>query len=340
MTHRRIMMAIALLGMVGCSRPRVELLKPPQTPVVWPKEPDRPRIRLLGELRTSEDLQPSRTIRDVWEELLYGPRKPWRLISPYAVAVHADGARVAIADTGAACVHIFDLERRTYANMAECGPEADRLGCPVGVAWAGDILYVADSSLRAVAAFGPTPVVQLIGRQELKRPAGLSHCAANDFLYVTDAGAHAVLAFDRRGHLAARFGSRGSAPGEFNVPSHIACGPDGTIAVADSLNFRIQQFGPDGSPRRTFGTKGDAPGDFALPKGVAYDPDGNLWVVDAQFENVQGFDREGRLLMAFGQEGTAAGEFSIPAGICIDARRRIWIADTYNQRVQVFELLP
>lgn len=333
-------MAVALVAAVtGCAGPASELFTPAKTPVVWPKEPDAPRIRFLGEIRSGTELRTKKTLAEAFNEVLFGPAAPRRLINPYAVAVHADGNRVAVADTNGGCVHVIDTAKQAYVRRDACGAKGEGLQCPVGVAWVGDTLCVADSKRHGVAIYDANGVGRWIGRDVLQRPAGLAHCSTNDLLYVSDAGADAIVAFERDGRLVFQFGSRGPGPGQFNLPAQIACGPDGAIAVADSLNFRVQRFAADGSFAAAFGQKGDAAGDLALPKGIAFDPEGNLWVVDAQFENVQGFTADGKLLLAFGQEGQGPGQFWLPAGICIDARRRMWIADSYNRRVQAFELM-
>ena len=330
----------------GCSRPVVDPLTPPEPPVVWPSSPDRARVRYLGELKGSDDYPRRRTLSERWDELLHGPSQPSKLVSPHGVAVHADGDRVAIADTNGMCVHVFDLAGKAYTRWDGCGEPVEALACPVAAAWVGDALWVADAKLHAVAVIPSSGKGRFVGRDALARPAGMAFCGANGLCYVTDAGAHAVLAFDRQGKLIARFGSHGSGAGQFNYPSHIACAsahpgaPAGTLIVADALNFRVQRLGLDGKPLGAFGRKGDAAGDFGLPKAAAADADGNIWVVDAHFENVQAFTTDGKLLLAFGREGRGQGEFWLPAGICIDAKRRMWVADTYNRRVQVFELLP
>ena len=330
---------ICVLVPLGCSQTAVNPLAPPQPPVVWPKPPEQARVRFLGSLTGSRDVRPRKSFLESWNELLYGPKPASVLVTPQAVAVHEDGYRIAVADTNGACVHVFDLAAQTYERKASAGTPPQTFQCPAGVAWAGDVLWVADAKLHAVAVLEPSGGSRWIGGDALVRPAGLAYCRQNGLCYVSDAGAHAILAFDPAGTAVLHFGSRGTGPGQFNCPTHIACGPGPSLAVADSLNFRIQRLGPDGSPLGAFGKKGDATGDLALPKGIAFDPEGNIWVADAQFENVQAFTPQGQLLLVIGREGRGIGEFYLPAGMCVDARRRMWIADTYNRRVQVFELL-
>lgn len=326
-------------AVAGCSQQQKPLLVPPEPPIVWPKPPDAARVRYIGELKSSADLSPAKPFAQVVNELFYGPEAPRALVKPHAVAVHPDGVRVAVADTDAACVHVFDMARRSYRQIGAEAPPGPRLECPTGVAWEGETLWVADAKLHAVVIVRPDGGSRAVGADLLRRPAGIAASRVAPLMYVSDAGAHAVVAFDREGRQALKFGEQGTGPGQFNFPAQVACGPDGTVVVADAMNFRVQRFTPDGSPLGAFGRKGDAPGDFALPKGVAVDAEGNLWVVDGHFENVQAFTPAGELLMAIGREGHEPGEFWLPAGLCIDAQRRIWIADTYNRRIQVFELL-
>jgi sugar lactone lactonase YvrE len=271
-------------------------------------------------------------------------------------------------------VHLFDIKARKYTALVQVGlgratgslparentggqaasgtnqvtsepaEEIQRPGAtlesPVAVCWAGEDLWVADSKLHALAVFERGGAGRWIAFDELQRPSGMAYCPTNQLCYVSDAGAHRILAFDNKGRPIVEFGSRGDGPGQFNCPSHIAYGPDGSLVVADSLNFRVQRLSLDGSPLACFGRKGNAAGDLALPKGVAVDANGSIWVVDAQFENVQAFTPAGELLMALGKEGHKPGEFWLPAGICVDGQNRMWIADRENGRVQVFAILP
>lgn len=366
MNRSRLILAMVVLPVVGCGGGKMVFLTAPEPPVVWPKPPDRPRVRYIGELKSSEDIGQQKSFGEVWDELLFGPKPPSRLVSPQAVAVNATGEKVAVADVNGKCVHLFDLNARTYAALVRVGSmggepavrdgaprneavsrpadeprmSANTLESPIAVCWAGERLWVADSRQQALALFEPGGLGRWIARDRLKRPAGMAYCPRNQLCYVSDAGTHRIAAFDRSGAMVVEFGSHGGGPGQFNCPSHMACGPDGSLVVADSLNFRVQRLAMDGSPISAFGRKGDAAGDLALPKGVAVDAAGVIWVVDAQFENVQAFTPEGQLLMAFGQEGHEPGEFWLPAGICIDGQNRMWVADRENGRVQVFALLP
>ncbi|RJP42927.1 MAG: hypothetical protein C4547_00080 [Phycisphaerales bacterium] len=385
---------------VGCASLREPpfLAAPPD--IVWPAPPDAPRVRFLGELKSSDDVGRRGGFTHGLNALLYGRPAPDRLVTPHAVAVDAAGVRIAVADTNGGCVHLFDLERRVYTRLDDYDAAAPAAGggdttvegrrasshahetlpsvdattetprgpmpaarwsgseeessvgaslpprCPVGVAWGGDTLAIADANQARVYlvdrsggdAAGASPP-RSFGESVLQRPSGIAFNPTCNRWYVVDAAAHAVFVFERDGRPALSFGRRGPATGEFNYPAQIAVAADGSVAVTDALNFRVQRFTADGAVLGAFGRKGDAAGDFALPKGVAIDGDGNLWVSDAHFENVQAFTPDGQLLMSLGREGAALGQFWLPAGMCIDRQDRLWIADTYNRRVQVFQLV-
>lgn len=341
MTRARMLMLTAgLLAACGCALPQENFLQRPIRTIVWPKPPDAPHVRYAGELASAGDVNPRKTFGQAWDELFFGPGAPNVLVSPHAVAVHAQRDLVAVADGNSSSVHLFDVPGRKYTRITSYGQPPVAFQSPVGVAWMGDSLWVVDSKIPALVLFDAARRGRAIASADLKRPASVTYAKGNDLCYVCDAGAHAILVFDGQGRAVGRFGSHGAGPGQLNFPSSVAVGPEGTVFVADTLNFRIQKFSSDGTPLDSFGRKGDAAGDLALPKGIAVDDEGHVWVVDAHFENVQAFADDGALLMAFGEEGQGPGQFWLPAGCCIDTRRRLWVADTYNRRIQVFELLP
>src|SRR5688572_2503819 len=65
------------------------------------------------------------------------------------------------------------------------------------------------------------------------------------------------------------WGRKGTGDGQFSYPSDVAVARDGTIAVADSNNNRIQCFHSDGTFIRKWGKKGIDDGDFDFPIGLA-----------------------------------------------------------------------
>ncbi len=320
----------------ACQQPQ----RVPQFPArgftrVWPPAPDTPRIRFVGEIVGEASFGRAGRIKSLGE-IFTGPAPALRFTTPMAVAVN--GERAIVADAQAGAVFICDLLRRAVTAVREAAGEP--FAWPIDVVALDSGFAVCDSRRAAVFMFDANGTFQrAFGKGNLQRPCALTWNAAANELWVLDAGAHACVVFDANGRQLRKVGGRGVDPGKFNFPAGIGWRRGTGIAVADSMNFRVQLIDNSGSADTVFGKKGDAAGDFAMPRDVAVDSDGNIYVLDNQFENVQIFNRAGQLLMAFGGEGQRPGEFYLPAGITIDERDRIWIADAYNRRVQVFQYL-
>jgi len=327
-----------LPGLAGCG-PRLPapLLQTPDpgAAVVWPSPPETARLVWAGQLRGAAISASEKSISSRISKLLFGS-EPSHMVRPAAVARSVSGL-LAVADPGIPTVHFFDLEAAVYRRLGAAA--SDRLRSPVGVAVAGDgTTWVADSVLGTVLVYDSLgrPAGQL-GEGVLERPAGLALSADEQTLYVVDTLACRVQFFDLDGRLAGGVGTRGTGPGQFNGPTHVATTPGGGIAVSDSLNFRVQLFDGDGNWLGSFGGPGDGAGDFARPKGIGSDSSGRLYVADAGFDNVQVFDPDGTLLLSFGHAGTGTGQFNLPAGLFVDSGDRVWVSDPFNARVQAFD---
>ncbi len=326
-------MAVALIACTsGSGRPRPHAEEIPR--LVWPEPPDPARIELVSVFAQPSDLGIQRSLWTRLADLVTGGRDQ-PLARPAGIA--ASDGRIAIADPGAGVVHLYDLTRRRALALTACGTTA--LGEPVAVAFLTDRLYVADAALARIDTFTFDGDCERTWTMEPgSRPGGVAADAGRGWLYVADVGAHQIVAFDAQGNTLLRFGTQGTAPGEFNYPTWLAVDGAGTLYVTDALNFRVQMFDPTGVPTGTFGSHGDSSGDLARPKGIGVDRGGHIYLVDALFDAVQMFDRDGHYLMAFGWQGREAGNFWLPSGLAIDGDR-IYVADSYNQRVQVFRFL-
>lgn len=332
--------ALALTALGGCARPGV-IFDPANRAMGWPPPPDAPHVQYLGQIRTSEDLKPGRGLGGALARIFVGKeQEPPTLLSPKGVCTDLH-ERVFVADDSLKGVHVFDLHTREYAMWRPPEKSAEPFVQPVACAWdpAGRLL-VSDSASGLIHAFGTRgEYLGALGNGVLRRPVGLAVQRGSGRLYVADASLHQVVVLDSRGKDVGRIGERGSSPGQFNFPTHVALSEAGELCVSDSLNFRVQVFGPEGMLRRVIGKKGDMPGTFSQPKGIALDPEGHIFVVDSNFEAVQVFNRDGELLMTFGREGTGPGEFYLPVGIWIDPMGRVFVADWENRRIQVFQYL-
>ncbi len=305
---------------------------------VWPPPPAPARIRYVGRLQSSADVQRPAGLFKAIGELIVGASPVQRMYGPRAVLCTDGGERVWVADPGGRRLHVFDLKRRTYQGITRLDGTA--LLSPVDVCGGPDgSIFLCDSesvAIHRLSARDGSLISSLRLPEDIRRPVALHWDDGRGELFVVDAVAHDVKVLDLEGRLLRIMGHRGERPGEFNFPCDIT-ERDGRLWVVDTGNNRIQALTGQGKPILEFGQEGDAPGDLALPKGVAFDSHGHAYVVDARFENVQIFDASGALLLFFGQEGTEEGEFWLPSGIFIDVNDRIWVCDTYNGRVQIFD---
>jgi len=332
----RILLLLTAGLFCGCAKPAGPVFQMGFSSIVWPKSPDRPRIRYIGQLAGEQSLNRGRSAWESLGRVFRGPEALVGFTTPVSVA--AQGDRVCVADSQAPAAYFMNLATRVFTASRQAG--GGGVGQPMDVEFMNDEVAVADGRRAEVLVFAPDGSYRrTIGSGALKRPVSIAWDAEGGQLFVVDAAAHGVVAFDASGRERWRRTARGTGPGQFNFPAGLTYRANVGLVVADSMNARVQVLSPSGDPLRAFGRKGDAAGEFSLPRDVAVDSQGHIYVLDSQFENVQIFDGEGRLLLAFGQEGQGPGEFHLPSGISIDNQDRIWIADAYNRRVQVFQYL-
>lgn len=310
----------------------------PESPLQWPFEPALARVTYLEALTGLEGRgSGAARLRDAVVGAPGGD--PDAFVLPVAVATAPDG-RIAVADMGRRCVHLYIPLEKRYLRLTSSGDEA--IVSPVGVAFGqGERLFVADSSGKLLT-FGrdgaPLAAVHALGATPLQRPTGLAFSPRRDLLYLVDTLAHEVHAIRGDGEVAFSFGGRGEGAGRFNFPTHVTWSPRGELYVTDALNFRVQIFDEEGHHRGQLGHHGNGSGDLAMPKGVAVDADGVVYVVDGIFDNVQLFDREGAFLLTLGGRGRGLGEFWLPSGAHISESGELFVCDTYNRRVQRFRI--
>jgi len=130
-----------------------------------------------------------------------------------------------------------------------------------------------------------------------------------------------VQKFGLDGKFLGKFGSAGSADGQFNLPWGMCLDSDDNIFVADWRNDRVQSFTSDGKWLAGFGTPGTggdcynarvkggityshAPvGQFNRPTGVCVDQDGDIYIADWLNNRVQVLTPDGRFITEFTGDG-------------------------------------
>jgi streptogramin lyase len=136
--------------------------------------------------------------------------------------------------------------------------------------------------------------------------------------------------------LVTKWGSSGSADGQFNSPIGVDVDFSGNVYVADNCNFRIQKFDSNGTFLTKWGSRGSGDGQFEFPYGIAVDSSGSVYVSDLN-NRIQKFDSTGSFVTKWGSLGSDNGQFNGPWGVAVDSSSNVYVADTNNNRIQKFD---
>lgn len=307
----RIGALLATLLLSGCATTP----KPDESGALfYPPPPDAPRLQYLARFSTPSDVaSEGMGFRDfiVGKDTL----DDHLVRKPYGVALH-DG-KIYVVDTRANGYAIFDLkQKRTDFIQSFAGGAMKK---PINITVEADgTKYVTDTDRNQILVFDANDrFVRAYGTPDQFKPIDV--LVVDDKLYVSDLYNHQIQVLDKAsGNTLFSFGKAGSGEQELFQPTNLALGPDRTLYVSDSGNFRIQKYSLDGKFIRSYGSIGDAVGHFARPKGIALDREGRIYIVDAAFENVQILNNDGTPLMFFGQPGDGRGNINLPTAIVVD----------------------
>ncbi len=182
----------------------------------------------------------------------------------------------------------------------------------------------------------------------MNHPLDISVDDANNRVYVAEEFNNRVSVFDRQGnYLTSIQNGQGGFVENLTRPNGVAVAPNSSVYVADTWNYLIREFAPDGSLLRTWGQPGqygaeaqtDPVDGFWGPRDVEVDGNGNVYVADTGNKRVRVYDGDGNYLRDIGSAGSGLGQLDEPSGLAIDReQQRLYVADTWNQRVSVFGL--
>jgi hypothetical protein len=193
-----------------------------------------------------------------------------------------------------------------------------------------------------------------LGDGQFNMPSGIG--VDSKYVFVVDHN-NQTQKFDYDGNFIKRWGSSGSANGQFKTPEGIAVDKNSTsVYVVDSGNHRIQKFDKEGQHLKTWGSfcevatakeclDPDGPagnlslgdGQFNYPQGVAIDSNAsnNIYVADSKNNRIQKFDDNGTFIKRWGSAGNGVGEFRRPADVAVDSSI-VYVVDAENDRIQEF----
>jgi NHL repeat len=107
-----------------------------------------------------------------------------------------------------------------------------------------------------------------------------------------------------------KFGSKGSAEGQFTEPEFTATNREGDVWVSDYTNDRVEEFSPSGTFMKSCGKAGSGEVQFKGPTGIAVDYNGQLYVSDSGNNRIEVIGQNCSYWDSFGQ-----GYLSDPMGL-------------------------
>lgn len=162
----------------------------------------------------------------------------------------------------------------------------------------------------------------------------------NGCFYVSDGYVNSrVVKFTSNGEFEFEWGTKGSGPGQFDLPHGITLDAEGRVYVADRSNQRVQIFDSLG----TFITQWQSE-TLGRPYSVAIGKDGKAYVVDGGDQPEQPPDRsrafrlslDGTIEATFGRFGNYDGQFRLGHDIAVGNDGAVYVVDAWGMRVQKF----
>jgi DNA-binding beta-propeller fold protein YncE len=168
------------------------------------------------------------------------------------------------------------------------------------------------------------------------KPVGIS-IGPDGHVWVPDTHYHRVMVYTTGGQLLKRFGTRGSGPGEFDLPTDVAWDAAGNIYVSEyGQNNRVQMFDAQMNYIRQIGRTGQGDGELSRPQSIVV-IGATLYVADACNNRIAVFGTDGQFHRNIGRTGAAAGEFRFPYGLEKVNDHTLLVTEFGNMRVQCID---
>ena len=178
---------------------------------------------------------------------------------------------------------------------------------------------------------------------------------ASGNIYISDGYINSRVAkFNRTGDWVKSWGTKGSAPGQFNLPHAIAIDRDNNVYVGDRSNRRIQVFDTEGKFLRMFtidvppdsktrAVNGNTPTGQRLaqligaPNSLCITPGPRqvLFVGESTYPGrVFKLSLDGKVMGVIGRSGRNLKQFSGAHALACPSENEVYVAETSNWRVQ------
>jgi sugar lactone lactonase YvrE len=178
------------------------------------------------------------------------------------------------------------------------------------------------------------------GQYTFNRPTDVAWDAAGNIFVSDGYGNSRVVKYDKNGRFIATVGSKGSAPGQLNLPHTIAADAKGNVYVGDRSNARIQVFDNDLSLKTIYDNVGApwavcvSPGPHQYLYSSNSNPDSNNAQLNAVTGEIYKMELDGTIVGKFGKPGKQLGQFSTVHEIDCRNPNEILVSEITAWRVQ------
>jgi len=153
-------------------------------------------------------------------------------------------------------------------------------------------------------------------------------------VYVVDYGNHRVQKFDKNGQFLTKWGTQGSAEGQFDGPGFIATNGQGEVFVSELGNSRVQKFDANGAflaRLQDLKIKGQS----AVPAGIAIDSRDNVYVVIQRTNHILTYSSSDNFIKKIDiAQDIDVDPIYQPAGIALDEQNDLYVADYHGGTVR------
>ena len=185
------------------------------------------------------------------------------------------------------------------------------------------------------AAAPAGPVGAGLEGDNFNRPTDVAWDAAGNIFVSDGYGNSRIAKFDKNGRFLKSWGSRGTAPGQFNIPHTIAVDAKGLVYVGDRTNNRIQVFDNDGNYKTSFINVG-APSAICITNGPTQYLFASNSNPSTSMDNgeIYKMTLDGKILGKFGTAGKLLKEFGSVHEMDCRSETELYVGEITNWRVQ------
>ena len=226
-----------------------------------------------------------------------------------------------------------------------------------------DNIWAVDEGSNMIVKFNPEgDVAMVLGRRPepvdgmptppdpspylFNRPTDVAWDAAGDIFVADGYGNSRIVKYDRNGRFIKSAGTRGSQPGQLNLPHSIASDANGNVYVGDRSNNRVQVFDNDLKLKAVYDQVG-APWAVCVSPGPHQylfvsnsNPDSNNSEIAAVTGEIYKMELDGTIVGKFGHAGKQLGEFSTVHEIDCRNPDELLVSEITAWRVQKLTLHP